>query len=80
MRNANLRIRCISDEALASLIDLLKEESNGVFIESWPTNESPRTEGREAIIYGPNDDPRRGLGAKTGNRGNRAPARKRSRT
>lgn len=66
MRNANLRIRCISDEALESLLELLKEESNGIFIESWETQEAPRTGHPAEVTYGADDAPRSGLGARTG--------------
>ncbi len=80
MRNANLRVRCISEEALESLIELLKEESNGIFIESWETQEGPRTEHPAEVIFGTDDDPRTGLGARTGdNRIDTARTRSRAR-
>lgn len=66
MRNANLRIRCISDEALEAILEMLKEESNGIFIESWETKEAPRTGTPAEVVYGASDAPRSGLGARTG--------------
>lgn len=79
MQNANLRIRCISDEALESLLELLEEESNGIFIETWETKEAPRTGTKATVTRGTNDDPRSGLGARTG-RNRRDTADPRSRT
>lgn len=65
MRNAKLNIRCISDETLDTIIELLKEESNGIFIESWNTQEAPRTGGEAIVIYGADHDPGSGLGPRT---------------
>lgn len=80
MRNANLRIRCISDDALETILELLKEESNGIFIESWETQEAPRSGDPAEVTYGANDAPRSGLGSHTGhNRIDTPRARSRSR-
>lgn len=81
MRNCNLRIRCISDEALETLLELLKEESNAIFVESWETKEAPRTGNPATVTYGSDDDSRGGLGSSTGyNRRNPPRARSRART
>jgi hypothetical protein len=65
MINAKLIIRCISPEALESIVELLKDEANAIWVESWETKENPRT-GTPAVIVTPNWS--HGLGTTAGNK------------
>lgn len=49
MINATLRVRCISASAMQAIVELLREESNAVFIETFHTQEAPRTGGRASL-------------------------------
>lgn len=75
MVNASLRLRCISDSALEAIIELLREESNAIFIETFPTQEDPRTGVRAPVIYGGTHG---GLGSIGGQPGRRSRAPKRT--
>lgn len=68
MINATLRVRCISPAALEAITDLLREESNAIFIETFHTQEAPRT-GTRAPIIRPKHRAGDRLGAKTRTRG-----------
>ena len=51
--NATLRIRSISQATLDTILEMLREESNAVFVETFPTIESPRPAGVLAPIVTP---------------------------
>ena len=51
--NATLRIRSISQATLDTILEMLREESNAVYVETFPTFESPRTAGVLAPIVTP---------------------------
>ena len=48
--NATVRIRSISQATLDTILEMLREESNAVYIETFPTQEEPRTGGVLAPI------------------------------
>lgn len=51
--NATLRIRSISQATLDTILEMIREESNAVFIETFPTVEAPRPSGVLAPIVTP---------------------------
>lgn len=77
MLNAELRIRCISKEALQAIVDILREESNAIFIDCWTTKEDPRTGVKASVTQRPTGT---GLGTATSDRRNRTAAARRTGT
>lgn len=66
MINATLRVRCISPGALEAIMELLREESNAIYIETFQTEEAPRTGTKAPVIDGADRHSRAGSRANAG--------------